>query len=638
MAVITAQATGNFLTGGTWVGGIVPGNGDTARTSTFTVTIDGDLTGAAAVAILESTSTGHFAVTAARTITAAVNSAATAGSAGVVRCSHSSGTVTITGAVTAGNGRGVDLTGAGTLAIVGNVTGGSFSSSYGAYNNAASGTINITGTITGGTSASGYGAYNGTTGTLNITGNGVGNSTCVPIYNASSGTINITGDVTGGSNSSIFGVYNTTNGVVAITGNATGGSGTSAHGVQNLANGTVTVSGNATGGTGTTAYGVNNPSNGTARVGTAVGNDYGPSGSATVPVPGLFGSNTSGNVTTYKALQFGAHGQSPVGQCAYCEDSAGNNTAKVYHTASTFVVLTDPADATDFPAIANVRSGTTYGTGTYTGTLAVPSANQVSVGVAVDATVGTAVLTATAAENAIWNAVRSGHTTDGTYGDTAEWAGGTPPTVGEIRQEMDSNSTKLANLDATVSSRSTLTAAQVNTEADTALSDVGVTTTVTGRIDTTISSRSNHTAANVRTEMDSNSTKLTDILTDTAEIGTAGAGLTALATQASVNTIDDFLDTEIAALIASVAAVTSAIASLNDLDSTESQAAVAAALAAYLVEAGVNLQAALQKTLAVSVGKAVADAADPTQIIYYAPDNTTARVTHARSGTTRTVS
>ena len=38
------------------------------------------------------------------------------------------------------------------------------------------------------------------------------------------------------------------------------------------------------------------------------------------------------------------------------------------------------------------------------------------------------------------------------------------------------------------------------------------------------------------------------ILTDTAEIGAAGAGLTALATQASVNTIDDFLDTEIVAI------------------------------------------------------------------------------------------
>lgn len=45
------------------------------------------------------------------------------------------------------------------------------------------------------------------------------------------------------------------------------------------------------------------------------------------------------------------------------------------------------------------------------------------------------------------------------------------------------------NLDASVSSRSTLTVAQVNAEADTALSDVGLTSTITGRIDAAISTR-----------------------------------------------------------------------------------------------------------------------------------------------------
>ena len=49
--------------------------------------------------------------------------------------------------------------------------------------------------------------------------------------------------------------------------------------------------------------------------------------------------------------------------------------------------------------------------------------------------------------------------------------------------------TELKNLDATVSSRSTVTTAQVNAEVDTALADAGVTTTVTGRIDAAVSSR-----------------------------------------------------------------------------------------------------------------------------------------------------
>ena len=52
-------------------------------------------------------------------------------------------------------------------------------------------------------------------------------------------------------------------------------------------------------------------------------------------------------------------------------------------------------------------------------------------------------------------------------------------------------------LDATVSSRSTVTPAQVNAEADLALADVGLTSTVTGRIDATVSSRSTIAAADV---------------------------------------------------------------------------------------------------------------------------------------------
>ena len=55
------------------------------------------------------------------------------------------------------------------------------------------------------------------------------------------------------------------------------------------------------------------------------------------------------------------------------------------------------------------------------------------------------------------------------------------------------------------------------------------------------------------------------ILVDTAEIGVAGAGLTALATQASVNTIDDFLDTEIAAIKAKTDLIPAAPAAVGDI-------------------------------------------------------------------------
>lgn len=55
------------------------------------------------------------------------------------------------------------------------------------------------------------------------------------------------------------------------------------------------------------------------------------------------------------------------------------------------------------------------------------------------------------------------------------------------------------NINATISSRNTVTTAQVNTEVDTALADVGLTTTITGRIDAAISTRA--TPAQVNTEV-----------------------------------------------------------------------------------------------------------------------------------------
>lgn len=62
------------------------------------------------------------------------------------------------------------------------------------------------------------------------------------------------------------------------------------------------------------------------------------------------------------------------------------------------------------------------------------------------------------------------------------------------------------------------------------------------------------------------SANLSDIEAQTDDIGVAGAGLTALASQASVNTIDDFLDTEIAAILAAVDTEVAAIlADTNEL-------------------------------------------------------------------------
>ena len=81
----------------------------------------------------------------------------------------------------------------------------------------------------------------------------------------------------------------------------------------------------------------------------------------------------------------------------------------------------------------------------------------------------------------------------------------TPPTALAIRQEMDTNSTKLANLDATVSSRSTYSGG--------AVSSVTAGVTVSTNNDKTgyALATTPPTAAQVRAEIDSNSTQLTSI-------------------------------------------------------------------------------------------------------------------------------
>ena len=63
------------------------------------------------------------------------------------------------------------------------------------------------------------------------------------------------------------------------------------------------------------------------------------------------------------------------------------------------------------------------------------------------------------------------------------------------------------------------------------------------------------TAEQVRIEMDNNSTKLAAILEDTAEIGAAGAGLTTLATQASVNDKPTLVQMEASTFLAKEATV-----------------------------------------------------------------------------------
>jgi hypothetical protein len=74
-------------------------------------------------------------------------------------------------------------------------------------------------------------------------------------------------------------------------------------------------------------------------------------------------------------------------------------------TAGTKKTLVDPISTGFYPAVGDVRSGTSYAGGTRTGTLAVPAASLVAAGVAVDNTTGTAAITSTAMQTACSSAL-----------------------------------------------------------------------------------------------------------------------------------------------------------------------------------------------------------------------------------------
>ena len=77
-------------------------------------------------------------------------------------------------------------------------------------------------------------------------------------------------------------------------------------------------------------------------------------------------------------------------------DAALNQAVFVTDYSGGTLTLLDATAAADFPLPANVRSGTRYDNGDKLGTCAVPGANDVAYGIPVDATTGTAVLTAAA--------------------------------------------------------------------------------------------------------------------------------------------------------------------------------------------------------------------------------------------------
>lgn len=258
---------------------------------------------------------------------------------------------------TSSDNQGLRHSGAGTINITGNCATRNTGSTCSGVNNAGTGVINITGNCFGATSNS-YGAHNQASGTINITGNcynGSGGATCFGAANQGSGVMNITGDCIASGNASSAAVINSS-GAITIIGSIQG---------SNAAPGFI----------GSSNYGV----------------------PGTVVLTGPFLTSSQG--------------QNPVSAARWMWPN-GFTSASRYEVRTADLAFVRPLYTANSvggnPATTNVRGGTIYGPNNeLTGTLAVPPAGSVAIGVPVDNTVGTAAInapTAASIAQAVWAA------------------------------------------------------------------------------------------------------------------------------------------------------------------------------------------------------------------------------------------
>lgn len=221
----SAGASGNWSTTANWDGGVAqPGAGDDVYANGKTVTIDQDVTclsirtdaGATAAA-----GGGFTASAAGRNITL-TGAGVVPGSTVCLTVTNTTGTVTVagnvTGSQTTNTTQGVSKSlGAGAVAVVGTVTGGSGTNRHGVQ--ISIGTVTVTGNVTGGSAA------------------------CSAVIFAGAATLTVTGAVTGGSAAGAVGVTCGVAGTVTVIGNVTGGGNATAYGMTLTGAGTFVVTG-----------------------------------------------------------------------------------------------------------------------------------------------------------------------------------------------------------------------------------------------------------------------------------------------------------------------------------------------------------------------------------------------------------
>jgi fibronectin-binding autotransporter adhesin len=504
MANYRAIASGNWSNGATWAGGAVPPNGvgHDVYSNNFTVTIDTNvnvnlLTPASNAGTFVGGGTaaagGGFTVSAsALTITANITGYSQNPTSPLTYTGGAGSTLTINGNLSGfGNNSGyraaVTATGGGTITINGNVT------TLGAGGYYACGFL----------ISAGLGIVNGNVSCVDGNGGSVLGSNGNPavfVVTTASLTLN-NGTITGGTGglNSQTGVYSSTTGVLNFN-NCIVNAGSASPAVVNGAgsvyfntgvftaqNGTSAISSTIVNAYGTFVYSANgtNPVGGARLIlGTTPTNAY-----MQLARDGINASNFTRFYTADNAL-----GQaSPTDVRSGVSYASGNLTGRLtvpargsvalsvnYGPSMPFTATRSGTTATatlaySYPLVvgdsitvtgaSNTEWNTTYTIASVVSgtsvTFTVPATHSATAGTsALMQTTGTAVLDPAAVASAVWGAATRTLTAGGGISASDVWDYATRslttssgPTAVEIRTEMDANSTKLANLDATVSSR-----------------------------------------------------------------------------------------------------------------------------------------------------------------------------------------
>jgi hypothetical protein len=363
MATITSAASGDFTAGATWVGGVAPGPGDIAvAASGHTITIDADVT----VTEFQSTG-GTFILGNGRTITGNIRN----GAAAVVQVTSTT-EAQINGTIIGSNGdqMTVSVTGSGTLTIIGDINGGATNDRRG-LSVTAPATVFIIGDLIGGS------------------GSGAGSSHALI---ASAGSIHVTGSLLPGGGNTTVNLTGTAS--ISIVGDIVGNAIGSSAGLTSSASGAITVTGSVT--SRLNGAGILQTGNSASKVVSVIGTVTAVGGNVQ---NGILDSNAWGGWTEVG----GSLIDSPNGSTAVC--------ARRFRCIETLNTIRQHSNAVGYPngdpviygsldyipagipTPSDVRTGVVYGDDDWEGALEIPDPSAVKVGVPVDGTIGTGLVT-----------------------------------------------------------------------------------------------------------------------------------------------------------------------------------------------------------------------------------------------------